>query len=145
VERNLTEVRNLSPSIPPHVALGYHFCFGTLGGWPRFAPDDLGQAVKLVNAFAASWGRRVDWVHVPVRDRSDDGFLAPVRELQQQGARVYLGAIHNRARFKERIATARKYLPAFGLGAYCGFGRLPASDLPQVLADHLKAAEMAAG
>src|SRR5262249_25610583 len=43
VERNLGQVRNLSPHIPSNVALGYHFCFGTLGGWPRFTPPDLGQ------------------------------------------------------------------------------------------------------
>ncbi len=36
IERNLTQVRNLAPGIPSDVALGYHFCFGTLGGWPRF-------------------------------------------------------------------------------------------------------------
>jgi hypothetical protein len=48
------------------------------------------------------------------------------------------------ARFEARIATARKYLPDFGLGAYCGFGRLPRSELPTVLADHLKAVEIAA-
>jgi hypothetical protein len=141
VERNLAEVRNLSPHIPSEVALGYHFCFGTLGGWPRFAPNDLGQAVKLVNAFVAASGRRVDWVHVPVLDRLDDAFFAPLKELKPQGARVYLGAIHNMARFNERIAVARKYLPEFGLGAYCGFGRLPVAELPGVLADHLKAAE----
>ncbi len=143
VERNLSEVRSLSPHIPPDVALGYHFCFGTLGGWPRFAPDDLGQAVKLANGFIAASGRRVDWVHIPVLDRVDDAFFAPLKDLKPQGARVYLGAIHNMARFPERIATARKYLPEFGLGAYCGFGRLPPAELPGVLADHLKAAEIA--
>ena len=142
VERNLAQVRNLSPHIPSEVALGYHFCFGTLGGWPRFAPDDLGQAVKLTNAVVAASGRRVDWVHIPVLDRSDDAFFAPLRELKPQGARVYLGAIHNMAHFKERLATARKYITDFGLGAYCGFGRLPPSDLQNVLADHLKAAEI---
>ena len=144
IERNLGQVSNLSPHIPPDVALGYHFCFGTLGGWPRFQPDDLGQAVKLANAFGAASGRRVDWIHIPVLDRSDDVFLAPLKDLNPQGARVYLGAIHNMARFKERIATARKYLPDFGLGAYCGFGRLPVSELPNILADHLKAIEIAA-
>jgi hypothetical protein len=143
VERSLTQVRNLSPHIPAEVALGYHFCFGTLGGWPRFAPDDLSQAVKLANACITASGRRVDWVHIPVLDRSDDAFFAPLQELKPQGTRVYLGAVHNMARFAERIATARKYLPAFGLGAYCGFGRLTAADLPNVLADHLKAAEIA--
>ena len=143
IERNLIEVRNLSPHIPPKVALGYHFCFGTLGGWPRFQPDDLGQAVKLANGFVAASGRRVDWIHIPVLDRSDDAFFAPLKDLRPQGARVYLGAIHNMTRFKERIATARKYISEFGLGAYCGFGRLPASELPAILADHLAAAEIA--
>ena len=145
VERSLAQVRNLSPHIPEEVALGYHFCFGTLGGWPRFRPDDLGQAVKLANACIEASGRRVDWVHIPVLDRSDDAFFAPLKELKPRGARVYLGAIHGMEGFKERITTARKYLPDFGLGAYCGFGRLPPAELPNVLADHLKAVEIAAG
>jgi hypothetical protein len=144
IERNLAEVRGLSPHIPPDVALGYHFCFGTLGGWPRFQPDDLGQAVKLANAFVAASGRRVDYIHIPVLDRSDDAFFAPLGELEPQGARVFLGAIHNMAQFGERLAVARKYLHDFGLGAYCGFGRLPVSELDGVLADHLKAVELAA-
>ena len=143
IERNLTEVRNLSPHIPAEVALGYHFCFGTLGGWPRFQPDDLGQAVELANAFITASGRRVDWIHIPVLDRGDDGFFAPLSNLKPQGARVYLGAIHNMERFGKRIATARKYLPDFGLGAYCGFGRLPPAELSVILADHLKAVEIA--
>ena len=135
--------QSLAP-IPREVALGYHFCFGTLGGWPRFEPDDLGQTVKLANAFVAASGRPVDWIHIPVLDRSDDGFFAPLRDLDPQGARVYLGAIHNMTRFKERIATARKYLPEFGLGAYCGFGREPPSALPKILNDHLEAVAIAA-
>ena len=144
IERNLGEVRALSPQIPPGVALGYHFCFGTLGGWPRFQPNDLGRTVALANAFVAASGRRVDFIHVPVLDRTDDAFFAPLKNLDPQGARVYLGAIHTMERFKERLAVARKYLPEFGLGAYCGFGRLPPSELPAVLADHLKAVELAA-
>ena len=47
------------------------------------------------------------------------------------------------ANFKQRLAVARKYLPEFGLGAYCGFGRMPVSELPNVLADHLQAVEIA--
>ncbi len=90
----------------------------------------------------AASGRRVDWIHIPVLDRSDDAFFAPLKNLDAGGARVYLGAIHNMARFSERIATARKYLPEFGLGAYCGFGRLPVSQLPGILEDHLSAVEL---
>jgi hypothetical protein len=36
----------------------------------------------------------------------------------------------------------RKYLTGFGLGAYCGLGRSPPSELPRVLADHLQAVEI---
>jgi hypothetical protein len=143
IERNLTEVRNLSPHIPRDVALGYHFCFGTLGGWPRFKPNDLSRAVELANAFVAASGRPVDWIHIPVLDTSDETFFAPLQNLQPQGARVYLGAIHNMPRFKARIATARKYLRDFGLGAYCGFGRQPALALKGILQDHLDAVAIA--
>ena len=38
VERSLDQFRKLSPLVPSDALLGYHFCFGTLGGWPRFAP-----------------------------------------------------------------------------------------------------------
>ncbi len=143
IERNLGEVRALSPHIPAEVALGYHFCFGTLGGWPRFAPDNLGQAVELANAVIAASGRKVDWIHIPVLDRSDDEFYAPLAQLRPNGAHVYLGAIHNMARFKERIMTAQKYLTEFGLGAYCGFGRRPVAELQEILDDHLRAVEIA--
>jgi hypothetical protein len=44
------------------------------------------------------------------------------------------------ARFQQRVALARKYLPEFGLAAYCGFGRSPVSDLPGILVEHVKAA-----
>jgi hypothetical protein len=80
-----------------------------------------------------------------VLDRTDDAFFEPLADLKPGGSRVYLGAIHNMERFKDRIATARKYLPEFGLGAYCGFGRLPPSALPGILSDHLQAAGEARG
>ncbi len=143
IERNLGEVRNLSPQIPSDVALGYHFCFGTLGGWPRFQPEDLGRTVELANAFVSASGRQVDFIHIPVLDRTDDAFFAPLKDLRPPGARVYLGAIHNMQRFRQRLEVARKYLPEFGLGAYCGFGRLPVAELGGILADHLRAAELA--
>ncbi len=60
-----------------------------------------------------------------------------------KGARVYLGAIHTMATLKERIATARKFLPDFGLAAYCGFGRTPPEQMPRILQDHLDAVKIA--
>lgn len=129
----------LSRRVPEGAALGFHLCFGTLGGWPRFAPDDLGAAVSLANGLIGAAGRRVDWVHIPVLDRSDDAFFAPLHGLRAGGVRVYLGAIHNMERFPERIRAARRHLPQFGVAAYCGFGRMAAADMPQVLDEHRQA------
>ena len=129
----------ISKDIPKAVQLGYHLCFGTLGGWPRFAPDNLGGAVKLANAFIQGSGRKVDWMHIPVLDTSEDVFFAPLKDLKAGKTRIYLGMVHNMERFKERLATARKYLKDFGVGAFCGFGRMPPSDMPRVLKEHKQA------
>ena len=41
--------------------------------------------------------------------------------------------------FAARVAAARRFLPQFGIAGYCGFGRMPSSDMPRVLAEHLEA------
>ena len=97
--------------------------------------------VLLASAVAAA-GRRTDWIHVPALDRTDDAFYAPLARLERGDARVYLGMIHSMHSFRERLTVARKFVPDFGLGAYCGFGRTPPEQLPQLLEDHLKAVEL---
>ena len=139
IERNTSQIKAISPNIPEKVALGYHLCFGTLGGWPRFSPDDLSGAVAMGNAFIEASGRRVDWIHIPILDKTDAEFFAPLNDLKPKGARVYLGMIHHMETLPARIAVARKFLPEFGLAAYCGFGRVPQSEMPVVLDEHLKA------
>lgn len=141
-ETHAAPVRRLSALLPADVALGFHFCFGTFGGWPAFAPADLGRAVELINASVAAAGRRTDWIHIPALDRSDDAFYAPLKHLKSGDARIYMGMIHSMGSFRERLAAARKFVPDFGLGAYCGFGRTPPEQLPRVLDDHIKAVEM---
>src|SRR5262245_22259414 len=143
IATHVAPIGRLSRRLPDDVALGFHFCFGTFGGWPRFAPDDLGRAVDLINAAVAAAGRRIDWVHIPALDRSDDAFYAPLAGLKVGATRVYLGLIHSMASFKQRLAAARKFLPTFGLAAYCGFGRIPPEELPQILDDHLTALKLA--
>jgi hypothetical protein len=139
IERNLGQFRALSPLVPEGALLGYHLCFGTLGGWPRFEPDDLSGAVKMANGIIGASGRRVDWVHIPVLDRTNDAFYAPLKDLKPAGARVYLGMIHNMDSFDARMAAAKKFLPDFGLAAYCGMGRVAPLQLSGVLDDHLRA------
>jgi hypothetical protein len=139
IERNVAQFRKLSPLIPETVLLGYHFCFGTLGGWPRFAPADLSATVALANMVIESSGRRVDWIHIPVLPDAGDAFLAPLRELRPQSAKVFLGVIHHMDGFKDRVAAARKFLPDFGVAGYCGFGRMAPAEMPTVLNEHLQA------
>ena len=143
IERNVAQFRTLSPRIPEDVQLGYHFCFGTLGGWPRFAPPDLSATVELANATIEASGRRVDWIHIPVLPDVGEAFLAPLKDLKPRGARVYLGVVHHMDGFKDRIAMARKYLPEFGVAGYCGFGRVPRAEIGGVLNDHLEAVKLA--
>ncbi len=143
IARNLEQFRTLSPRVPDTALLGYHFCFGTLGGWPRFAPADLSATVALANAVVEGSGRRVDWIHIPVLDGADEKFLAPLADLKPRGARVYLGVIHHMDGFAARVAAARKYLPEFGVAAYCGFGRMPPSQMPAVLEEHRHASQAA--
>jgi hypothetical protein len=143
IERNLDQFRRLSPLIPETALLGYHFCFGTLGGWPRFAPADLSATVALANAVVEASGRRVDWIHIPALPDAGDAFFAPLQNLKPRGARVYLGVVHHMDGFEERLAAARKYLPAFGLAGYCGFGRIPPQDMPAVLDEHVQAIKAA--
>lgn len=144
IETHVAPIRRLSALIPAPAALGFHFCFGTFGGWPRFAPADLGRTVELANAAVVAATRRVDWVHIPTLDRSDEAFYAPLARLETRGARPYLGMIHSMPSFRARLAAARKFLPEFGLGAYCGFGRIDPREIPQILDDHLAALRMAA-
>ncbi|MDB5572689.1 MAG: hypothetical protein JWN93_3872 [Hyphomicrobiales bacterium] len=143
IDTHVAPVGRLSKLIPEDVALGFHFCFGTFGGWPRFAPADLGRCVELVNAAVKATGRRVDWAHIPALDRLDDAFYAPLANLDVGDTRVYLGLVHSMDSFQQRLEIARRYLPDFGVAAYCGFGRTPPEELPKVLQDHLTAIKLA--
>ncbi len=141
MERNVSQVRELSNALPGEVMVGYHLCFGTFGGWPRLSPNDLGRAVQYANRVIAETGRPVDWMHIPTLDRSDPAFYAPLAQLEPAGARIYLGLVHNMQSFTTRLELARRFLPDFGVAAYCGFGRIDPAQLPAILDDHLKAVQ----
>jgi hypothetical protein len=143
IETHIAPIARLSKEVPDGVHLGFHFCFGTFGGWPAFAPETLSPTIDLANAAIAAAGRRVDWIHIPTLDTVKEAFYAPLARLDKKGGDVYLGAIHSMPSLKERIAVARKFLPRFGLAAYCGFGRTPPNELPRILADHQDAVKIA--
>ena len=143
IETHIAPVKRLSARLPSDVALGFHFCFGTFGGWPAFAPEDLGRVVELINATVEAAGRRTDWIHIPALDRTDEAFYAPLAGMKARGANIYMGMIHTMDTFQKRLDVARKFVPDFGLAAYCGFGRTPPAQMPQVLDDHIRAVELA--
>jgi hypothetical protein len=142
IERNVGQISRLSRIVPENIQLGIHLCFGTFGGWPRFSPDNLGAAVNLANAAIAQAGRRLDWIHIPTLNTTSEAFYEPLKNLRASDTRVYLGLIHNMDTFEKRLNVARKYLPDFGVAAFCGFGREPVSSLPSVVQDHLKAVDI---
>jgi hypothetical protein len=51
--------------------------------------------------------------------------------------------IHSMETIAERLAAARAHVPELSLAAYCGFGRTPPEQLPQILEDHLRAIALA--
>lgn len=136
-ERHLGDMDLLSFDIPDGVALGYHFCFGTWGGWPRTQAPDMSVCVRLANEAVRRAGRRVDYVHMPVMPDADDAFLAPLQQLDVGDTRVYLGIVlHDGvAGFERRAAASHRYVSDFGVAAYCGWGREEPSAVPALLDD----------
>ena len=62
--------------------------------------------------------------------------FSPEADAEVQGQ---LEMIHNMTGFKDRMQTARRFLPEFGLGAFCGFGRMAPAEMPRILEEHLDA------
>jgi hypothetical protein len=138
--------KRLSKDIPEEALLGYHFCYGTLGGWPMMAPKDLGVCARFINAALELSGRRVDFVHVPVpKDRFDDEFFVPLKEIKSRDVKVYVGLIHvddTPPELRRRISAAKRNYSDIGLASVCGFGRMPAEKALTYIDVHRQAAEI---
>jgi hypothetical protein len=135
----------MSRDLPDELLLGYHFCYGTLGGWPMVDMRDLALCVRLANEAVSRSGHRVDFVHMPVTPDCDAAYFKPLLDLTIDATRVYLGLIHHTdgiEGFRERTEQARAYLPEFGVASVCGYGRLDAADIPGVLELHRACAEL---
>jgi hypothetical protein len=138
-KRYVNQFARLTEPIPNEVAVGYHACFGTLGGWPMVQPSTLANSVRFLNEAVAAAKRKVDFVHLPTLNRTGAEYMAPLADLRVGGAEVYLGLIHNMESFKQRLDNARSYLQQFGIAAPCGFGRISPAELQAAFDDHVKA------
>lgn len=135
----------VSRNIPGEVLLGFHFCYGTLGGWPMVEMRDLGLCVRLANEAVARSARRVDFLHMPVLPDPPDEYFQPLQKLSVSDARIYLGVIHHidgPDGFRRRVQQARPYLASFGVASVCGYGRLGPETIPAVLRLHRECAEL---
>lgn len=141
-EAYVDQFERLSAAVPEGVALGYHTCFGTLGGWPSVAPDSIAYLVQFLNEAVARSRRRVDFVHLPMLNRTEPDYAAPLADLSVGDAEIYLGLIHNMDSFAERLANACRHLSRFKIAAPCGFGRISPAELQAVMDDHRKALEL---
>ena len=138
-ERYAAQLDELWQGIPDETLLGYHWCYGTWGGWPMVALDDLGLCVRMSNEAAARTGRRLDYVHMPVVKHPAREFFAPLADLDVGDTRVFLGMIHHTDdlnAFRKRRDLAREFLPEFGVAGVCGYGRVDPEELDHVLAVH---------
>lgn len=145
-ERYASQLDDLGVGVPDETVLGFHWCYGTWGGWPMVAMNDLSLCVRMSNEAVRRVGRTVDYVHMPVPRQPDAAFFAPLGDLDIGDTRVYLGMVHHTdgiEDFRGRRDMARAQLSDFGIGSVCGYGRVDPSELDQVLRAHTEdAAEL---
>jgi hypothetical protein len=141
--RHLEDMNALAGAVPEDAALGYHFCFGTWGGWPKSVAPDIGICVRLANEAVIRAGRTVDYVHMPVMPDADEEFFKPLEGLAIGDTRPYLGIVLDDGlqAFERRARAAHRYLADFGVAYYCGWGREDPARLPAILENLRASAE----
>jgi hypothetical protein len=137
--RHAEQLDELWQGIPDETLLGFHWCYGTWGGWPMAAMPDLELCVRMSNEAKRRIGRRLDYVHMPVVRQPDEAFFAPVERLDLDETKVFLGIVHHTdgiEDFRRRRDLARRHLGSFGIGSVCGYGRVEPELLPEILRIH---------
>lgn len=147
--RTLYRFLTVSAAVPEPVGLGYHLCYGIFPKWPMGQLyKDMSRLVRLANAFVAATPRKLDYLHLPVPPATTADYVAPLAGLKLDGAKLYCGVIHGHAentreQLQRRIDLVRPVAPRdFGVGRYCGFGGVPASEFEAMLDDHLLARDI---
>ena len=142
-QRHLGDMEHLSRDIPDDVVLGYHFCFGTWGGWPKSVAPDASVCVRLANEAVLRAGRRVDYVHLPVMPDADDAWFEPLDGLAIGETWPFFGIVLDDGldEFERRARAVHRFVPAFGVASYCGWGREDPAKVPALVANLRDSAE----
>jgi ubiquinone/menaquinone biosynthesis C-methylase UbiE len=137
----LERLLRLSRHVPHDVELGYHFCYGDVRHRHFTEPADAGKLVEIANALAASLGRPLTWLHMPVpRQRTDEAYYTPLRELRlRPETELYLGLVHHTDGLdgtRRRMEMASRFVSSFGIATECGWGRRAPATLGELLRIH---------
>ncbi|NJO03849.1 MAG: hypothetical protein HC880_21200 [Bacteroidia bacterium] len=144
-DRYVQDISYLGGLIPKDVPMGIHLCYGDLGHQHLIQPSNLAVCVQMANAAVANLERSVDYFHMPVpRDRKDDEYFAPLKDLNIGNAKVFIGLIHHTDGIEgslARLETAKRHISNFGISTECGFGRRPVEQIPELLHIHQEVAK----
>jgi methionine synthase II (cobalamin-independent) len=121
--------------VPPAVELGYHLCYGDMNHRHSLEPPDTRVMVDVANRLGRVLHRPLNYLHMPVpRNRADEAYFAPLRELALPETEIFLGLVHYTDGVdgtRRRIDAAATAIGDFGIATECGFGRRqPETILP---------------
>lgn len=140
-----SELARMGQRVPETVDMGYHLCYGSPRDEHLVMPKDMGILVEISNGLIAGLNRRLDFLHLPVpKDRTDAAYFQPLRELKTTpNTEIYLGLIHfdDQAGDAQRMATAKQFIPSFGVATECGWGRTEPTRVEGLLRSHRFAVE----
>jgi hypothetical protein len=142
-----TILAQLANRVPAGIDLLFHFCYGDSNHRHVVEPSDMADMVEMAERLRSLVTRPINLIHTPVpRDRSDDGYFAPLRRLHlPPETQLALGLVHHTDGIegtRRRMAAAAKYARDFAIGTECGFGRRKPDTIPELLRIHAAAAEI---
>jgi hypothetical protein len=149
IDELATSIARALDGLPDAVEGGIHLCYGDAGEDKHYVdPRDMRVMVAFHNAIAARAKHDIAWVHMPVpKERDDAAYFEPLADLRlRPETELMLGLVHRLDGIegaKRKLAAARKFAPAFGVGTECGMGRYFAPDtIPEVFALHRQVAAL---
>jgi hypothetical protein len=133
----MARIERLAAAVPVDIELGFHLCYGDWEARHFVEPEDAGKLTEFANMVNDAVKRPITYIHMPVPiDRSDDAYFEPLRGLRlSPQTEIYLGLVHSDGLegTRNRIDTAAKYVPNFGIATECGMARCRTPALVRTL------------
>ena len=134
----LERLNRLVAAVDHDVEVGFHICYGDIGGVHFIQPEDMAIMVDLANSIVQNLTstHAVKYTHMPVpKDRTNEHFFKPLANLKLDKTKLFLGLVHpnDEEGTKQRIAAAQSvYSEVFGVATECGLGRTSVENLKSI-------------